>query len=781
MNAELDTAAKAPVCAYLQRGECKFGKDCRNSHDINPAAATQAVQQVKVICPCSVEVQANSSPQQAAELLQQAMAAMFEPGVGGGNAGVLACAPVKAVPDPHGRRIHGTPCCVATEQGSRGCSAGATAETSTAAAATTAAPMCSFEDMTENEQLLRAIYTEMKFEQPNKMQAIVLPIIMHRNESGTFKHVLAQACNGSGKTSCFVLAMLSSDKGKDTAAVYGSKMTEQVIIGTHGRLRNWIAKRQLEVDHIRMLVFDEADEMLKDESFADAAVRLVKTVRKRSPQVQLLLFSASFNDRVKDFASRVAPSASQVFVPQQKLSLEVFRQYNVMCLRPAEKLAVMRDMIFPNCEKLGQTIIFVCTKDTSRALHGQMQPWGYKITSIQADMSFEVCDHLVGDFRRGDTKILICTAGCMPFRSLNANQNWRHTSHEIYQRISHSVASGRKGAVFNLITGAQDLHTITAITSYLQQPIPELVWNNEDQFTSALNSAGLTDQTVQEFEHFPQRPAPEPVVLPSRAAARIPEVAAPPAPASLHPRAAWHEPGNLGRLAAGAARPEPAAQAAPAAAAASPSAAGRQAAAAAGRNPSADTELCPYAGCMNPACPNRHRNEQQRLNTIKEILAPEQLLHQPAIPTEVKQICGRLHSRLHALTADSKPPGELRAQLLSVVDAFDQARAFPPLPYHAYDGVQTQSRKLAEGIVKTLLHNQGVATEHFELAAGIGRLRCPDNNLKRALHVLRGYGNDGSHYGITNPMPMMQHRCDVLVVMGSMAAYARDRMLQQLL
>lgn len=60
------------------------------------------------------------------------------------------------------------------------------------------------------------------------------------------------------------------------------------------------------------------------------AVRLVKTVRKRSPQVQLLLFSASFNDRVKDFASRVAPSASQVFVPQQKLSLEVFRQYNVM-------------------------------------------------------------------------------------------------------------------------------------------------------------------------------------------------------------------------------------------------------------------------------------------------------------------------------------------------------------------------------------------------------------------------------------------------------------------
>lgn len=84
-------------------------------------------------------------------------------------------------------------------------------------------------------------------------------------------------------------------------------------------------------------------------------------------------------------------------------------------------------------------------------------------------------------------------------------------------------------------------------------------------------------------------------------------------------------------------------------------------------------------------------------------------------------------------------------------------------------------------LLQTLLHNQGVVTEHFELAAGIGRLRCPDNNLKGALHVLRGYGNDGSHYSMTNPMPMMQHRCDVLVLMGSMAAYAYDKMLQQLL
>jgi ATP-dependent RNA helicase DDX19/DBP5 len=41
-------------------------------------------------------------------------------------------------------------------------------------------------------------------------------------------------------------------------------------------------------------------------------VRLIKTIRKKNPEVQLLLFSATFNDRVKEFAIRIAPNANQV-------------------------------------------------------------------------------------------------------------------------------------------------------------------------------------------------------------------------------------------------------------------------------------------------------------------------------------------------------------------------------------------------------------------------------------------------------------------------------------
>lgn len=42
-----------------------------------------------------------------------------------------------------------------------------------------------------------------------------------------------------------------------------TKVVEQVIVGTHGTLHNWIGRRQLPLRGLRILVFDEADEMLK--------------------------------------------------------------------------------------------------------------------------------------------------------------------------------------------------------------------------------------------------------------------------------------------------------------------------------------------------------------------------------------------------------------------------------------------------------------------------------------------------------------------------------------
>ena len=156
-----------------------------------------------------------------------------------------------------------------------------------------------FEELGLSHELLQGLYTEMKFERPSKIQAKTLPMILQP----PYKSLIAQAHNGSGKTTCFTLAMLSrvdatvkapqalclcptrelvvqnlgvlERMGKYTGIAFAStaeqsipgnrrrKFEEQVVVGTHGKLKDWISKRILSIKDMKILVFDEADEMLK--------------------------------------------------------------------------------------------------------------------------------------------------------------------------------------------------------------------------------------------------------------------------------------------------------------------------------------------------------------------------------------------------------------------------------------------------------------------------------------------------------------------------------------
>jgi superfamily II DNA/RNA helicase len=79
----------------------------------------------------------------------------------------------------------------------------------------------------------------------------------------------------------------------------------QIVIGTAGKITNLIASRKLTLDNVKVLVFDEADEMMKVDGFKDTSVRMIQEVRKVSEGVQILLFSATFDDSVKSYVTKV--------------------------------------------------------------------------------------------------------------------------------------------------------------------------------------------------------------------------------------------------------------------------------------------------------------------------------------------------------------------------------------------------------------------------------------------------------------------------------------------
>ncbi|KAB1199552.1 DEAD-box ATP-dependent RNA helicase 38 [Morella rubra] len=381
----------------------------------------------------------------------------------------------------------------------------------------------SFEDLNLPPELLKGLYVEMKFR--------------------------SLAHNGSGKTTCFVLGMLSRvdpkllapqalcvcptrelaiqnlevlrKMGKYTginsecAVPMDSKnyvpvakqppVSAQVVIGTPGTIRKWMSNRKLDVSCVKILVFDEADHMLAEDGFKDDSLRIKKDIERISSHCQVLLFSATFNDTVKNFVSRIVKEYNQLFVKKEELSLEAVKQYKVYCPDERSKTLVIKDRIFELGENLGQTIIFVRTRNSASMLHRALSEFGYAVTTIQGAVSPEDRDKIVQEFKNNLTKVLISTdllARGFDQQQVNLVINYdlpaKHETPtepdcEVYlHRIGRAGRFGRKGAVFNLLCGERDAMLMSKIERYFGSQVTEVKkWNSDEEFNNALKAAGL--------------------------------------------------------------------------------------------------------------------------------------------------------------------------------------------------------------------------------------------------------------------------------------------------
>ncbi|XP_057424292.1 DEAD-box ATP-dependent RNA helicase 38 [Lotus japonicus] len=406
-----------------------------------------------------------------------------------------------------------------------------------------------FEDLSLSPELVKGLYVEMKFQKPSKIQGISLPMIL----SPPHRDLIAQAHNGSGKTTCFVLGMLSRvdpklqapqalcicptrelaiqnievlrKMGKYTgissecAVPMDSRdvipinkrppVMAHVVIGTPGTIKKWISFKKLGVARLKILVFDEADQMLAEDGFQDDSLRIMKEIEKLNSGCQVLLFSATFNDKVKNFVSKVVKKDhNQLFVRKEELSLDAVKQYKVRCLDELSKIEVIRDYIFENGENMGQTIIFVRTRNSAKMLHKALVDLGYEVTAIQGALNNEDRDKIVKEFRDGLTQVLISTdvlARGFDQQQINLVINYdlpvKHTAeytrepepdYEVYlHRVGRAGRFGRKGAVFNLISDERDANIMSKIENHFGTHVTEVREKSTEDFKACLKEAGL--------------------------------------------------------------------------------------------------------------------------------------------------------------------------------------------------------------------------------------------------------------------------------------------------
>nr|XP_043610737.1 DEAD-box ATP-dependent RNA helicase 38 [Erigeron canadensis] len=407
-----------------------------------------------------------------------------------------------------------------------------------------------FEDLNLSPELLKGLYVEMKFERPSKIQSISLPMIL----TPPHKNLIAQAHNGSGKTTCFVLGMLSRvdpsehspqavcicptrelaiqnmevllkmgkftgitselglppDKANYIPVAKRADVTAQVIIGTPGTINKWITAKKLSTSNLKILVFDEADHMLAEGGFKEDSMRIMKAIVKQSPSCQVLLFSATFNDTVKAFVSKIVKDLfvqeyNQLFVKKEELSLESIKQYKVNLPDELSKIMVIKDKIMDLGEKVGQTIIFVRTRRSAGMLHEALVKYGYEVTTIQGALTQEDRDKIVKEFKDGLTHVLISTD--LLARGFDQSQvnlvvnydlpivhdNPTEPDNEVYlHRIGRAGRFGRKGAVFNLLCGDRDKLIMEKIERHFNHYVTEVPsWRSDEDFKDALKKAGL--------------------------------------------------------------------------------------------------------------------------------------------------------------------------------------------------------------------------------------------------------------------------------------------------
>lgn len=98
-----------------------------------------------------------------------------------------------------------------------------------------------------------------------------------------------------------------------------------------------------------------------------------------------------------------------MFVKKEELSLESVKQYKVDCPDELSKVMVIKDKILELGQKVGQTIIFVRTRNSASNLHKSLVEYGYEVTTIQGALKQEDRDKIVKEFKDGLTQVLIST------------------------------------------------------------------------------------------------------------------------------------------------------------------------------------------------------------------------------------------------------------------------------------------------------------------------------------------------------------------------------------
>jgi superfamily II DNA/RNA helicase len=355
--------------------------------------------------------------------------------------------------------------------------------------------------------LLRGIYAN-GFEQPSPIQKqAIIPMTQG-------KDLIAQAQSGTGKTGAFTVGMLQyiDETIQETQAIILSPTRElaiqtnnvinsigkmmniktclttgtisvnenikeienkpHIIVGCSGRLNDMLRRRKVNVSNLKLIILDEADEMLSV-GFKDQVYQIFQYLPET---ISVSLFSATLPKEVEELTNKFMRDPIKILVKNEMLTLEGISQYYIALETDNDKFNTIKDLF--GWISSSQAIIYCNSLKRVSDLYSAMIKDQFPVCCIHSGMEKEQRNETYNDFKNG--KHRVCISSNVTARGIDIQQvstvinfDIPKCPHTYLHRIGRSGRWGRKGVAINFVT-KYDIHIMRGIEQLYETQIKEL-------------------------------------------------------------------------------------------------------------------------------------------------------------------------------------------------------------------------------------------------------------------------------------------------------------------
>ncbi|MGZ3844613.1 MAG: DEAD/DEAH box helicase [Flavisolibacter sp.] len=368
--------------------------------------------------------------------------------------------------------------------------------------------MALFEELGLQENLLKAV-SELGFTQPTPIQEKAVPVLL----SGT-KDLIGLAQTGTGKTAAFGLPLLQlADaekkfpqalvicptrelcmqivneielfnkhmRGIHIVAVYGGasittqvrdiRRGVQIVVATPGRLIDLIERKAINLEEIKYVVLDEADEMLNMGFQEDIEFILQNTPRRDSTW----LFSATMPTEIRQVSKRYMKDPVEITVGKKNTANKNI-DHQFVVTQAQHRYETLKRLIDFNPGIYG--IIFTRTKAEAQEISEKLTREGYDIDALHGDLSQQQRNKVMDEFREKTLQLLIATdvaARGIDVQGITHVINYELPDDvEIYTHRSGRTGRAGKTGVCMSIVHAREIGRIRQIERMVQVPFHKL-------------------------------------------------------------------------------------------------------------------------------------------------------------------------------------------------------------------------------------------------------------------------------------------------------------------